>query len=85
MFAPTVADVERKQIKPFVRSNSVGWVARDNVPCRESEGRALGRVWDRVPAGCRGRAHAQESILFTALTSAFIEDVMISLSIPVPQ
>ena len=66
-------------------SGNVDWVARDNVPCRESEGRALGRVWDRVPAGCRGRAHAQESILFTALTSAFIEDVMISLSIPVPQ
>ena len=39
-------------------SVNVSWVARDNVPCRESEGRALGRVWDRVPAGCRGRAHA---------------------------
>ncbi len=32
-------------------SVNVSWVARDNVPCRESEGRARGRVWDRVPAG----------------------------------
>ena len=42
-------------------------------PCR-------GAGAESMPGYC-----SQESILFTALTSAFIEDVMISLSIPVPQ
>ncbi len=40
----------------------------------------------RSKKGGRKSAFTQSmSILFTALTSAFIDDVMISLSMPVPQ